>query len=212
MSSIENLFYDFGDFRLDIPRWTLLDEGITVLSGPSGSGKSSLFRILLGLETKARGKWIHQDTDLMLLPSEKRNLGVVFQSLDIFPHMTAKENILFAAEARRLSKEASDSRLHHYVEMLSMSGFLNRKGALLSGGEKQRVALARALISQPRFLLLDEPFSALDQSLRAESRSLLKMVVQEEKIPTLLVTHDPQDVDSLANKVTYILDGKVDAD
>lgn len=209
MSLVENLAYDYGDFKISVPKWEILDQGVTVLSGPSGSGKSSLFRMLLGLEKVRSGTWKFSGLDIMKDPLSTRRLGVVFQSLDLFPHMTALENIIFAAKARKIPEKEYLSAIDKYTERMKMLGFIDRKAALLSGGEKQRVALARALVGKPRLLMLDEPFSALDQELRGESRKLIRSMVLEENLPTLLITHDPEDVKALADKVTYIHQGLV---
>ncbi len=209
MSYVENLCRDFGDFKIDIPRWEVSDTGVTVLWGPSGSGKTTVFRSLIGLEPIPGLKWVVQGQDLAQLPTPSRRLGVVFQTWDLFPHMSAKENILFAARARNISKEESRAKLQDLSSSLSMKSFLERKAGVLSGGEKQRVALARALIGKPRILLLDEPFSALDEALREESRQLVKKLVAEQQIPAILVTHDQRDVESLAQQVTRIEGGRL---
>jgi sulfate transport system ATP-binding protein/putative spermidine/putrescine transport system ATP-binding protein len=209
MSLVENLFRNYGDFKIDIPSWEILDEGVTVLWGPSGSGKTSVFRILIGLEAATNFKWTFKDHDLAKMAVPQRRLGVVFQTLDLFPHMTAEENILFAAKAREIPHEQAYEKLKELTGVLQMQSFLNRPVSVLSGGEKQRVAIARALSGDPRILLLDEPFSALDQELRQESRALIKRVIEKEKIPTLLVTHDPADVEMLANKVSTIKHGSI---
>lgn len=209
MSLVENLFKNYGDFKIDIPSWEILDEGVTVLWGPSGSGKTSVFRHLIGLESAPNFKWNFQDQDLTKVAVPQRRLGVVFQTLDLFPHMTAEENILFAAKARGIPPKQAYEKLEELTQVLQMKSFLNRPVKVLSGGEKQRVAIARALSGTPRLLLLDEPFSALDQELRQESRALIKYVIEKENIPTLLVTHDPLDVEMLANKVSTIKLGKI---
>ncbi|MGZ3772845.1 MAG: ATP-binding cassette domain-containing protein [Pseudobdellovibrionaceae bacterium] len=209
MSFVENLHRSYGDFNLNIDSWEILDEGVTVLWGPSGSGKTSVFRILLGLESCPGFRWKFQGLDLANLKTPDRRLGVVFQTLDLFPHMTAEENILFAARARNVNKVKVAKRLKELTEMMQMGSFLNRPAGVLSGGEKQRVAIARAIIGEPRLLLLDEPFSALDQALREEGRNVVRAVIAAEKIPTLLVTHDSRDVEVLANKITKIQNGKI---
>jgi sulfate transport system ATP-binding protein/putative spermidine/putrescine transport system ATP-binding protein len=209
VSLVENLFKTYGDFKIDIPSWEILDEGVTILWGPSGSGKTSVFRLLIGLESAANFKWTFQGHDLAKMAIPQRRLGVVFQTLDLFPHMTAEENILFAAKAREIPKEQAYEKLQELTQVLQMKSFLNRPVSVLSGGEKQRVAIARALSGDPRLLLLDEPFSALDQELRQESRALIKRVIEKEKIPTLLVTHDSLDVEMLANKVSTIRHGQI---
>jgi sulfate transport system ATP-binding protein/putative spermidine/putrescine transport system ATP-binding protein len=212
VSLVENLFRNYGDFKVDIPKWEILDEGVTVLWGPSGSGKTSVFRLLIGLENAANFKWTFQGHDLAKMAVPQRRLGVVFQTLDLFPHMTGEENILFAAKAREIPPEQAYEKLQELTQVLQMKSFLNRPVRVLSGGEKQRVAIARALSGDPRLLLLDEPFSALDQELRQESRALIKRVIEKEKIPTLLVTHDPLDVEMLANKVSTIKHGQIVVD
>lgn len=209
MSCVENLTKDYGGFRLEIPRWEISDEGVTVLWGPSGSGKTSVFRILLGLEDCPGMKWDFKGTDLARLKTPDRRMGVVFQSLDLFPHMTAKENILFAAQARKVDPGRAQEKLKHLIQVLKMESFLERKAEVLSGGEKQRVAIARALIGEPRVLLLDEPFSALDEELRDESRRLVKSIIEKEKIPTILVTHDKRDIEVLGGKVSQIQKGRL---
>lgn len=209
MSYVENLHREYGDFKIDIDKWEILDEGITVLWGSSGSGKTSIFRILLGLDPCPGMRWIMRGEDLAKLETPQRRLGVVFQTFDLFPHMTAEENILFAARARGVEAKRVSDRMRELTDVLQMEGFLKRRASVLSGGEKQRVAIARAIIGEPRLLLLDEPFSALDQELREESRNLVRRVIDAEKIPTLLVTHDERDVEALADKVTNLRDGRL---
>lgn len=209
MSYVENLFRNYGDFTLEIPQWEILDKGVTVLWGPSGAGKTSVFRILLGLEECPGMKWTFQNEDLAHLKSPDRRLGVVFQTLDLFPHMTAEQNILFAARARKIEPQRARKHLDQLSTDLRMKAFLGRPATVLSGGEKQRVAIARALMGEPRLLLLDEPFSALDQELREESRQLVGQLIEERAIPTLLVTHDTRDVEVLADKISIIKNGRI---
>lgn len=210
MSIVRDLLHDYGDFKIDIPQWEILDEGVTALCGPSGAGKTSVFRLLLGLEECPTLSWVFKGEDLARLPTPERRLGVVFQTLELFPHMSARENIYFAAEARRLPRKDADNHLSELVSLLGLENCLARRIDLLSGGEKQRVALARALIGRPRILFLDEPFSALDADLRQDARLLVKRVIETEKIPTVLITHDRQDLDVLANKVSHIINGRIE--
>jgi ABC-type sugar transport system ATPase subunit len=210
MSVVENLMKDYGDFRIAIPRWEIPDRGITALWGPSGSGKTSVFRLLMGLEPCPGLVWRFGDEDLAALDPSKRRLGVVFQNLELFPHMTAAENILFAARARGVSLQESRDRMADLTEELRITAILQRKALVLSGGEAQRVALARAVIGQPRFLFLDEPFSSLDSQMREEARGLVAHVVKRLAIPTLLVTHDQEDLKALAETVVRIKDGRLE--
>lgn len=212
MSWVRNLIHDYGGFRIEIPGWEILDEGVTALWGPSGAGKTSVFRILLGLEPVEGYSWEFKGIDLAKLPVPARRLGVVFQTFELFPHMTAHENILFAAEARKIPREDAAAHCAELARTLALEGCLERRGAVLSGGEKQRVALARALIGRPRVLFLDEPFSALDADLRAEARELVKRAIHAEGIPTVLITHDRQDLEAFGGKVTEIRAGRIVAE
>lgn len=209
MSLVENLNKKYDDFVLQVPSLEILDQGVTVLWGPSGSGKTTVFRVLLGLEACADLKWVWQGQDLAKLKPQDRQIGVVFQSYDLFPHLSAQENIWFAAQARKIEKQKAQKRFTQLVGTLKLSACLNRKAELLSGGEKQRVALARALMAFPRILFLDEPFSALDENLRQEARQLVKKLLQETQTPALLITHDEKDLQALADKVCKIDQGKI---
>lgn len=209
MSLVENLIVKQDDFYLNIPRWEILDEGVTALIGPSGSGKSTIFRVLLGLEQCPSLRWMYRGEDLARLSVSERRLGIVFQSYDLFPHLTARKNILFAAEARGIPTQEAQAFLQELVDHLQMQSFIDRKASVCSGGEKQRVALARALMGRPRILLLDEPFSALDEELREEARRLVQNLLQKLKIPMILVTHDHRDVVALAQRVYRLKSGQL---
>lgn len=209
MGLVQNLVRDYTDFKIEIPKWEIADEGITALWGPSGSGKTSIFRLLIGLEECPGLIWNFKGENLAIQPVPKRKLGVVFQNYELFPHLSAEENIKFAAEARGIPKNETEKNLTELIEQLQLQSCRNRPAHLLSGGEKQRVALARALIGQPRFLFLDEPFSAIDEDLREEARRLVKRVIENRKIPTLLITHDKRDVSFLAHQMVEIRDGRI---
>ncbi|MCB0406695.1 MAG: ATP-binding cassette domain-containing protein [Bdellovibrionales bacterium] len=209
MSLVKNLIRDYGDFKIEIPRWELPDQGVTALWGPSGAGKTSVFRLLIGLEPCPSLSWEMQGVDLAKLPLSEKRLGVVFQSYEIFPHMTARENILFAGKARNVDAAILESRFKELIEQLHLNKCLDTKGFRLSGGEKQRTALARALIGQPRFLFLDEPFSNLDAELKMQARQLVAEVICKHSVPTLLVTHDEEDVKALASSRVRIENGRL---
>lgn len=209
MSVIQNLIYNYDNFKIEIPLWEISDLGITALKGSSGSGKSSVIRLLLGLDECNSYSWILNGVDLAQLPIGERRLGVVFQNYSLFDHLTARENIEFAATARKIPSDESKKILTHMMQALNLSQILDQRAATLSGGERQRVALARALIGKPQFLFLDEPFSALDSNLRAEARALVRRVIQEFSIPTLLVSHDADDIAALASQVVEIENGRL---
>lgn len=209
MSVVEGLVQNYPGFTLEIPRWEIADHGITALWGPSGSGKTTAFRILMGLDPCSTLRWNFKGEDLAKLSPPDRHLGVVFQTLELFPHMSGEENILFAARARKLDDGEARSRLKALSDDLALGSCLQRRASVLSGGEAQRVALARAVIAHPRFLFLDEPFSSLDSQLKTEARALVKNLIQKLAIPTLLITHDEQDLAALASSVVRLRDGRL---
>jgi ABC-type sugar transport system ATPase subunit len=209
MSLVKGLVRDYEGFKLDIPEWEIPDEGVTALWGPSGSGKTTAFRLLIGLDPCPGLTWNFGSVDVAALPVPQRHLGVVFQTLELFPHMTAKENILFAARTRNLPERAAQDRLRELAHDLQLQSCLERKAAVLSGGEAQRVALARAVIGRPRFLFLDEPFSSLDHDLKVDARALVNEVIQKLNVPTLLITHDQDDLAALAQTVVKIRNGRL---
>lgn len=209
MSLIKNLTRDYGDFKIHIPQWEIADQGITALWGPSGAGKTSVFRLLIGLEPCPGLVWEFKGQDLAQLPVPERRLGVVFQGLELFPHLTARENIDFAMDARQIESGEREKSLSHLTEVLQLKSFIDRKARLLSGGEQQRVALARALAGKPRFLFLDEPFSALDAELREGARQLVRSVIDEFSVPTMIITHDREDVEALGAHLVKIKNGQL---
>lgn len=211
MSLVKNLRHDYGDFKVEIPSWEILDRGVTILSGPSGSGKTTVFRLLLGLDQADSGfTWqFAEGLDLAALPTPERRIGVAFQSFELFPHLTTEENIFFGAEARKRPVNEAKEHLNELVHLLGLENALRRRAALLSGGEKQRVALARAVIGRPRLLFLDEPFSALDADLRAQARALVARVIEHERIPAVLITHDRDDFTAFSGKVSELVAGRI---
>jgi ABC-type sulfate/molybdate transport systems ATPase subunit len=208
-NTVKNLIKSYGDFQLNIPEWIIPDHGITALSGSSGSGKSSVIRVLLGLDSCPGLEWMLNGQNIASLPIAQRRLGVVFQNYELFPHLTALENIQIACYARKIPAEKMHDKINNWVKKLNLSDCILRETRVLSGGERQRVALARALIGEPQFLFLDEPFTALDVELRAEARQLVKSVLAEQKIPCLLITHDPADLKELAHTTFQIKNGKL---
>ncbi len=207
MSVVKSLSRKYDDFQIQIENLELLDHGFTVFWGPSGAGKSSVLRILLGLDQDAHLQWIWEGQDLGKYAPQDRNLGVVFQDLGLFPNLTVQDNILFPVNKKKHINWQKD--YNWLVEALELGGRQKSSVHQLSGGEKQRVALARALIYRPKMLLLDEPFSSLDEDLREKSQKLLKQVSAHLDCPVLLVTHDRQDVENLADRVCQMQNGRV---
>lgn len=222
MSIVKRLKASYGDFHIDISDWKLPQTGVTALWGASGSGKSSVLRLLLGIDAADELIWEFPENgktvNLGSVPVRERRLGVVFQNYELFDHMTAKENLDFALEAAKRQRqgrgEAFDAsefkgNLERAVSALGIASILERPVTVLSGGEKQRVALARALVGAPRMLFLDEPFSALDTSNRAEARKLVRLVLESTGIPALIVTHDQEDIAALNASVFKIFRGRI---
>ena len=208
MSLIKNINIKFSSFQLRVDSLNIPDQGITIIKGPSGSGKSTFLRTLMGL-IPSDFEWRFDNIELAQLKPSERRLGVVFQGADLFPHMSVKENILFHAKARGIPRKQYKEDLKRLLKIAKIEDKENQSVSTLSGGEKQRVALLRALIGKPRILLLDEPFSALDPSLKSEIKSFLKQVILTESIPCLLVSHDEKDAEDLANFVIIFESGKV---
>lgn len=214
MSLIKNINFKLGSFELLIPQLEIADVGVTAIQGESGSGKSTLLNVLIGLHKPVGYEWIFKGTDLARLEISERRLGVVFQGYDLFPHLTAQENIEIVLKARYPKKENQQiqlSKLAEAAEQLKLDKCWSTKAENLSGGEKQRVALLRAVFSNPRMLILDEPFSALDADLRNESRLVLKNFIHKLEVPVLLVTHDAEDVSVLAQHSFRMKNGRISA-
>ncbi len=206
MALIKNINLKFGSFELRLDQLQLPDEGVTAIQGPSGSGKTTFFNTLIGLHNPKNWSWVMQGVDLAQLNIADRRLGVVFQNFELFPHMTAEENIKIVFQAR--SKNRFANSVSQYIDKLALSSCWKTRASDLSGGEKQRVALLRALVSNPRVLLLDEPFSALDPQLRIQARELVKSILLDLKIPVYLITHDESDVQFLAQHKVALQNGQ----
>ncbi|MBX3249210.1 MAG: ATP-binding cassette domain-containing protein [Myxococcales bacterium] len=199
--------------RLDVD--LAFPSGITSIVGPSGAGKTTLLVTIAGLATPTSGRITLDDAQLYdasrgaLVPTHRRQIALVFQSLALFPHLRVWQNAAYGAPG---DKRARRERALHWLERVRASHLADRAPATLSGGEAQRVALARALASEPRALLLDEPFSALDAPLRRALGEDLRALVDELDIPTLLVTHHRDDAMSLGARVVTLEAGRVAAD
>jgi iron(III) transport system ATP-binding protein len=188
---------------------------IVTLLGPSGCGKTTTLRMVAGLEVPDQGEIFFADHPVVMtsrrlfVPPDKRKVGMVFQSYAIWPHMTVEQNVAFPLQSRKCPRREVRERVQRALELVGMGGFEDRPGPLLSGGQQQRVALARALVSEPRVLLLDEPFSNLDAKLREQMRIELKLLQRRLKVAVLFVTHDQIEALSLSNRIALVNAGVV---
>jgi sulfate/thiosulfate transport system ATP-binding protein len=182
---------------------------VTALLGPSGSGKSTLLRLIAGLEEPDSGAIRIAGQDVTRVPVKQREVGFVFQSYALFKHMTVRDNIAFGMEIRKAPRSRVDARVRELLALIQLEGYENRFPSQLSGGQRQRIALARALATEPKVLLLDEPFGALDAQVRVELREWLVEFHEKTKVTTLLVTHDQEEALELSQHVVLLNHGLV---
>jgi sulfate/thiosulfate transport system ATP-binding protein len=201
----------FGDFvalddvSLDIPSGSL-----TALLGPSGSGKSTLLRAIAGLDDLDSGVVTIGGADVTAVVPQKRGIGFVFQHYAAFKHMTVRDNIAFGLSIRRRPKAEIRRRVDELLEVVGLEVFQNRYPSQLSGGQRQRMALARALAVDPKVLLLDEPFGALDAKVRADLRLWLRRLHDEVHVTTVLVTHDQEEALDIADRIALLHKGRIE--
>jgi len=193
------------DLSLDIR-----DGEFLVLVGPSGCGKTTALRIVAGFDRPDQGSVSLDGTDLTPLPANKRDMGMVFQSYSLFPHLTAGQNVGYGPRLRKVSSAERDKQAKELLELVGMAGMDGRYPHQLSGGQQQRVALARALAVRPKVLLLDEPLSALDAKVRLQLRDEIRRIQQEFGITTLFVTHDQEEALSMADRVAVMRAGHLE--
>ena len=173
-------------------------DEIVALLGPSGSGKSTLLRCIAGVQQPDTGRITWNGDDLLAVPAHQRGIGLVFQDPLLFPHLTVGRNISFGTK--------DNSRVTELLSLIRMSGYADRRPETLSGGEAQRVALARALAPQPRMLLLDEPFGALDTDLRRSLTIEVRELLKSTHTPAIHVTHDEDEAFAIADRVVHLAD------
>lgn len=188
---------------------TIDDGEFVVLLGPSGCGKSTTLRMLAGLENTTSGDIFIGAERINEVPTQNRDLAMVFQNYALYPHMTVAENIAYPLRIRKLSREAIVTRVERVTGLLEIGSLLNRKPRDLSGGERQRVALARAIVREPRAYLMDEPLSNLDARLRVQMRGELKHLQHELGTTTIYVTHDQAEAMTMAHRVAVMRSGKL---
>lgn len=198
----------FGDVtavsNLDL---TVPEGSFFSLLGPSGCGKTTILRMIAGFERPTSGRILIDGRDITDLPPQARNVGLVFQSYALFPHLTVFENIAYGLRVRGLTNAQLGDRVDRYMELVQLPGLADRRMSELSGGQQQRVALARSLAIEPALLLLDEPLSNLDARLRDDMRAELKRIHQTLKRTTIYVTHDQGEALSLSDRVAVFRDG-----
>jgi putative spermidine/putrescine transport system ATP-binding protein len=180
------------------------------LLGPSGCGKTTALRLLAGLEDADEGRVVVDGKDVTRLPTNKRDMGMVFQAYSLFPNMTARQNVAFGLRLRKVSETERNRRAGEMLDLVGLSLQADRYAHQMSGGQQQRVALARALAIQPTVLLLDEPLSALDAKVRAQLRDEIRRVQLEVGITTLFVTHDQEEALAIADRVGVMNGGRIE--
>ena len=211
MISVRNVSKRFGDFTaLDDVSLDVESGGLTALLGPSGSGKSTLLRVIAGLEQPDGGEIVISGEDATWLSPQKRGVGFVFQHYAAFKHMTVRDNVAFGLTIRKRPKREIKARVDELLALVQLSPFAGRYPAQLSGGQRQRMALARALAVEPKVLLLDEPFGALDARVRAELRAWLRRLHEEVHVTTVFVTHDQEEAMEVADQVAVMNHGRIE--
>ncbi|MGN0064165.1 MAG: sulfate/molybdate ABC transporter ATP-binding protein [Nocardioides sp.] len=208
---VKGVTKQFGDFvALDNVDVNIKSGQLTALLGPSGGGKSTLLRVIAGLESADAGTVTIEGVDATRLSPQKRNVGFVFQHYAAFKHMSVAKNVAFGLEIRKRPKAEIKRRVDELLELVHLSQFADRLPAQLSGGQRQRMALARALAVEPSVLLLDEPFGALDAKVRKELRDWLRRLHDEVHVTTVFVTHDQEEALEVSDEIVVINSGRIE--
>jgi sulfate transport system ATP-binding protein len=208
---VQDITKQFGDFlAVDNVSLKVESDSLVALLGPSGSGKSTLLRIMAGLEAPDRGQvWIENE-DATFRSVQERQIGFVFQHYALFKHLTVRKNIAFGLNIRKASKSLVKQKVDELLDLIQLRGLGDRYPSQLSGGQRQRVALARSLAAQPKTLLLDEPFGALDAKVRKELRTWLRQLHEQVHVTTIFVTHDQEEAMEVADRVVIMNNGRVE--
>ena len=211
MISVQNVSKNYGDFKaLDDVSVDVQPGSLTALLGPSGSGKSTLLRIIGGLEDPDTGAVVINHEEVTPLPAQRRGIGFVFQHYAAFKHMTVRDNVGFGLKIRKRPKKEIAARVDELLGVVGLAGYHERYPNQLSGGQRQRMALARALAVEPKVLLLDEPFGALDATVRKELRVWLRRLHDEVDVTTLFVTHDQEEAMDVADQIVVMNEGRIE--
>ena len=207
---LTNFTKSFGELTvIDKLNLTVKSGEMLALLGPSGCGKSTTLFTICGIHRMNGGTVHFGDRDVSDVPTQKRNVGVVFQNYALYPHMDIRENIAFPLKVQKLGSAEITQKVDGIAELVHIPDLLHRKPAELSGGQQQRVALARALVRKPDILLLDEPLANLDAKLRLEMRSEIRRIQLETGITSILVTHDQVEAMSMCDRIALMNDGKI---
>jgi putative spermidine/putrescine transport system ATP-binding protein len=183
---------------------------IVVLLGASGSGKTTILRIIAGLEASDSGTVVFHGNDVTQLPARERGVGVIFQSYALFPQMTVEHNIGFGLKLRKKSKAEIKNRVHELIELVNLQEHRQKYPSQLSGGQQQRVAIARALAYNPEILLFDEPFSALDAQIRQRLRREIRQLLKKINVPAIFITHDQEEALEIGDRIAVLNSGKIE--
>jgi iron(III) transport system ATP-binding protein len=208
--AIERVSFGYGstpvlaDISLEVARGEFF-----AFLGPSGSGKTTLLRLIAGFGTPSSGRILIGERDVTRLAPWSRNVGMVFQSYALWPHMTVARNVAFGLERRRLARAEIERKVADSLALVGLTAFADRRPAQLSGGQQQRVALARTLVIEPEVLLLDEPLSNLDAKLRLEMRAELRRLQRKLGITAIYVTHDQEEANAVADRIAVLNEGRI---
>ena len=208
--ALNSVTKQFGTFtavnsvQLNVPHGTFV-----CMLGPSGCGKTTLLRMIAGLDSPTGGAIVLDDEDITRIPTHQRNLGMVFQSLALFPHLTVGENIAYPLRIRGVGREAQKKRVDELLAMIHLPGYADRPVSKLSGGQRQRVAIARALTLEPDVVVADEPTSALDVSVRAQILNLLADLKSELGLGMVFISHDIQTVRHISDEIVVMRGGRI---
>ena len=209
--AFSNVSKSFGAVKALVEFSLSIDEGeLLTLLGPSGCGKSTALRVAAGFETPDSGDVSIGGTSILSLPANKRGIGMVFQNYSLFPHLTVTQNLEFGMRVRNISRDKRSARVGELLELVRLSGLSDRYPHQISGGQQQRVALARALAVEPRVLLLDEPLSSLDATVRIEVREEIRRIQRASGIATIFVTHDQEEALAISDRICVMSIGRIE--
>ncbi|MBN1214760.1 MAG: ATP-binding cassette domain-containing protein [Candidatus Lokiarchaeota archaeon] len=205
---LKNISADFGNFKLENISLSIKEKEYFVILGPTGAGKTLLLELIAGFHKLKKGKILFNGNDMSKIRSYERNIGFVYQDYSLFPHMDVESNISFGLEIRKIKREEINDRTKEIMQKLGIIHIKDRYPNTLSGGEQQKTALARALITNPRILLLDEPFSALDPVAKKAAIKVVKLIHEQDDLTIIKVTHN-QDEAILGDRISLIMNGKI---